>query len=120
VTLDFSYPQLDSTKSIWGTAGENAGALAMLSGAGYDADATKGQCEILFTQGSNSIWIGLPSLQITKAGTVVGGSNILTEEVSCIAYRPTSATEMTTSVASAAAYSIVQFETKNARTEVFQ
>ena len=120
VTLDFSYPQLDSTKSIWGTAGENAMALAMLEGAEYDADATKGQCEILFTQGSNSMWVGIPSLQITKAGSMVSGSGVLTEDVSCTAYRPTSATEMTTSVASAVANDIIQFETKNARTEVFQ
>jgi len=121
VTLDFSYPRLDSTKSIWGTAGENAMALAMLSGVDNNANATKGQCEILFTQGSNNIWIGLPSLQITKAGTVIGGSGILTEDVSCVGYRPTSTVEMIFNTAGGVGlYDVIGIETKNARTESFQ
>jgi len=121
VTLDFSYPQLDSAKSIWGTAGENAMALAMLNGVNHNTDATQGQCEILFTQGSNNIWIGLPSLQITKAGTMVGGSDILMEEVSCVAYRPTSTVEMVFKTASGSGlHDVIGIETKNARTEVFQ
>ena len=122
MTLDFSYPQLDSTKSIMGNTGENAMALAMLKGVGHDLDATQGQCEILFTQGSNTIWIGLPCLQIIKAGTMIGGSDILTEEVSCVAYRPNlSNQEMMLHHTSAVALNeAIGFETKNARTEVFQ
>jgi len=120
VTLDFSYPRLDSTKSIWGTGGENAMALAMLNGVEYNTDATKGQCEILFTQGANNIWIGLPSLQITKAGTMIGGSGILTEDVSCVAYIPTSTQEMEFNTSGSSVLDAIGIETKNARTELFQ